>query len=112
MKRQDTAGQENSGSKAPSRGGTKEKKSYKNKHSENLPMSSGLSQAPSSPREVPPALVTCVTQDPSIGVEGHRELPGVGDLHDVRVDVTENDVAKVQDILGQLSSGRRSKESP
>ena len=45
-------------------------------------------------------------------MEGHRELPGVGDLHDVCVNVTKNDVAKVQDVLGQLSSERRSKDSP
>lgn len=50
-------------------------------------------------------------QDLSIGMEGHRELSGVGDLHYVCVDVTKNDVAKVQDILGQLSSERRSKDS-
>lgn len=68
--------------------------------------------APLSPREASPALGTCVTQDPSICVEGHRELPGVGDLHDVRGDVTENDVAKVQDVLGQLGSESRNKQEP
>ena len=51
-------------------------------------------------------------QDPSISAEGHRELPGVGDPHDVRGGVTENHVPKVQEVLGQLSSERRSKDSP
>lgn len=45
-------------------------------------------------------------------METHGELPSVGDLHYVCVDVTENDVAKVQDIVRQLSSERRSKDSP
>jgi len=66
---------------------------------------------PSRPREVSPAPVTCVTQDPCIGVEGYKELPSVGDLHDVRVDATKNDVAKVQDVLRQLRSERR-RDSP
>lgn len=51
-------------------------------------------------------------QDPSISVQGCREPASVGDLHDVRVDVTQNDIAKVQDILRQLSSERRSKDNP
>lgn len=45
-------------------------------------------------------------------MEGHWELPGVGDLHDVRGDVTENDVAKVQDVLRQLGSESRKKQEP
>lgn len=68
--------------------------------------------APLSPHEASPALGTCVTQDPSICVEGHWELPGVGDLDDVCGDVTKNDVAKVQDVLGQLGSESRNKQEP
>lgn len=67
--------------------------------------------APSSPREASPPLVTCVIQDISVGVERRRQVPGVGDLHDVGVDVTRNDIAKVQDVFGQLSSERRSKDT-
>lgn len=67
--------------------------------------------APSSPREASPPLVTCVIQDVSITVERCRVVSGVGDLHDVCVDVTGNNIAKVQDVFGQLSSERRSEHT-
>lgn len=55
--------------------------------------------------------LTCVTQDTSICTEGHGQSPSVGDVHNVCMDVTKNDVAKVQDVLRQLHPESRNKGS-
>lgn len=55
--------------------------------------------------------LACVAQDASICTEGHGQLPSVGDLHNVCMHVTKNDVAKVQDVLRQLHPESRNKES-
>lgn len=50
------------------------------------------------------SLVTCVMKDTLLCIEGHWEVTGVGDLDDVGLDITKDNVAKVQDIFWQLDS--------
>lgn len=45
---------------------------------------------------------TCFVKDVLFCVEGHGEVAGVGDLDDVRPDVTKHNVAEVQDVFWQL----------
>lgn len=95
-------------------GGTKEEKAGQGSAQISpCPMASAdvSEAAPSSPCEASPPLVTCGIQDISIGLERCRAVPSVGDLHCVCVDVTGNDTAKVQDVFGQLSSERTSKDT-
>ena len=43
-------------------------------------------------------------KDTLLCMEGHWKVTGVGDLDDVGLDVTEDDVAKVQDVFWELDS--------
>lgn len=59
-----------------------------------------------------PALLTCALQDRYIGLEEHWDVPRVGDLQSAALSETLQDSAHVQDILRQLNSARRIKDSP
>lgn len=49
---------------------------------------------------------TCVSQVLLFCVEGHGELAGVSDSDNVCPYSTQNNVAKIQDVLWQLGSAR------